>query len=81
MIEDLVAVVREGYPEFFAEIAAQAGLENSPDQAPFRAERGISSAGDEFERSFGTNEQRSRSLTSPHKYSRQEAVDGGFGSG
>jgi tRNA uridine 5-carboxymethylaminomethyl modification enzyme len=49
VIEDFAAVVREGYPEFFAEIASNGGDENSvsPSDVSFRAERGIGSAGPE----------------------------------
>jgi tRNA uridine 5-carboxymethylaminomethyl modification enzyme len=46
VIEDLAEVVRERYPEFFAEIEQHAGFENnsSPSDTLFRAQRGIGSA-------------------------------------
>lgn len=47
VIEDLAPVVRESYPDYFAEIEMHADLEHSSSShdAPFRAERGIGSAG------------------------------------
>ncbi|HKD78780.1 MAG TPA: tRNA uridine-5-carboxymethylaminomethyl(34) synthesis enzyme MnmG [Candidatus Angelobacter sp.] len=51
VIEDLAEVVRERYPEFFAEIASSANsnINSSSSNVSFRAERGISSAGDGLE--------------------------------
>ncbi|HEY2361140.1 MAG TPA: tRNA uridine-5-carboxymethylaminomethyl(34) synthesis enzyme MnmG [Candidatus Angelobacter sp.] len=49
VIEDFAEVVQERYPEFFVEIASPTGFENSfsSNDVPFRAERGIGSAGAE----------------------------------
>ncbi|MGC2696092.1 MAG: tRNA uridine-5-carboxymethylaminomethyl(34) synthesis enzyme MnmG [Candidatus Angelobacter sp.] len=51
VIEDLAQVVRESYPEFFFEIASNADILDGCllHDAPFRAERGIGSAGAEVE--------------------------------
>src|ERR1051325_738376 len=47
VIEDLAPVVRESYPEYFAEIESPAGskTDSSSNEVSFRAERGIGSAG------------------------------------
>ncbi|HEY2913312.1 MAG TPA: tRNA uridine-5-carboxymethylaminomethyl(34) synthesis enzyme MnmG [Candidatus Angelobacter sp.] len=49
VIEYLAEVVQERYPEFFVEIASPTSFENSfsSNDVPFRAERGIGSAGAE----------------------------------
>ncbi len=51
VIEYLAPVIGESYPEYFAEIASNAGIGDgfSFHDAPFRAERGIGSAGAEVE--------------------------------
>jgi hypothetical protein len=57
VIEDMATVVGEIYPEYFAEIASNAGIGDgfSFHDAPFRAERGIGSAGAEVESSSSPN--------------------------
>ncbi|HET9837161.1 MAG TPA: tRNA uridine-5-carboxymethylaminomethyl(34) synthesis enzyme MnmG [Candidatus Angelobacter sp.] len=57
VIEDLATVIRESYPEFFAEIAVNGGItvESLPCAPPFRAERGIGSAGSGGDNSLPEN--------------------------